>query len=237
MLKIAGFGVMVWLLAVSIAAADVRLTLQDGRVSIVAQNVTVRQILTEWARVGQTRIVNLDRVPGGPVSLEFTNAPEQQVLEVLLRSVSGYMLAPREVVAPNLSRFDRIIVMPASVAPRAVTALPPTVFQSPPQPGNDDDNQPTQGGPRLVPPRGPVFTTFPRPQVVDQPVDQAEEGVPETPVTLPPQLSTMPGVIPGSSSSPGGAPAGGSARPGEIIQPPPQQPGRQPGAPANPQGN
>lgn len=226
MLKTAGFGLVAWLLAVSIAAADVRLTLQDGRVSMVAQNVTVRQILTEWARIGQTRIVNLDRIPGGLVSLEFTNIPEQQVLEVLLRSVSGYMLAPREVPAPNLSRFDRIIVMPTSVAPRAVTALPPPVFQPPPQPDNSD-NEPTQGGPRLGPPRGPVFTTFPQPQLVDP-----SQAVSETPEALPPQLSTMPGVIPGSSSSPSGAPAGGSARPGEIIQPPPQ-PGRQPGAPPN----
>ena len=44
------------------AAADVTVTIADGHVSISAANATVRQILTEWARVGQTRIVNLDRV-------------------------------------------------------------------------------------------------------------------------------------------------------------------------------
>ena len=55
-----------WLFAVSTASADVRVTMQNGRVSIVAKDATVRQILMEWARVGQTKIVNVDRVPGGP---------------------------------------------------------------------------------------------------------------------------------------------------------------------------
>lgn len=236
MLKIAGFGAVAWLLTVSTAAADVRLTLQGGRVSIIARDATVRQILTEWARIGQTRIVNLDRIPGGPISLEFTNVHEQQVLEVLLRSVSGYLLAPREVPAENLSRFDRIIVMPTSVAPRVGVASPPPVFQPPPRLDSGDDNEPTQGGPRLGPPRGPVFTTFPQPQIVDP-----SQDAPEVPVALPQQPFTTPGVIPGLSSSPGGAPVAGSARPGEIIQPPPQQPRQEPGAqpnrPPNPPGN
>ena len=59
------------LCAVSTASADVQLTMQNGRVSIVAKDATVRQILTEWARVGQTKIVNVERVPGGPMTLEL----------------------------------------------------------------------------------------------------------------------------------------------------------------------
>ena len=63
------------------ASADVQLTMQDGRVSLVAKDATVRQILAEWARVGQTKIVNMERVPGGPMTLELTNVPEAQALE------------------------------------------------------------------------------------------------------------------------------------------------------------
>ena len=103
MIKIAGFGVVTWLVTVSVAAAEVHLTSKDGRVSIVAQDATVRQILTEWARIGQIKIVNIDCIQGGPASLEFTNVPEQQVMEVLLHSVSGYLLARHEIPAPNLS--------------------------------------------------------------------------------------------------------------------------------------
>ena len=47
------------------AFAELRLTIDNGRVSIVAKDATVRQILTEWARVSQTKIVNVERIPGG----------------------------------------------------------------------------------------------------------------------------------------------------------------------------
>src|SRR5437868_14344380 len=104
-------GVATWLLAVSTASADVQLSMRDGRVSLVAKDVTVRQILTEWARIGQTKIVNVERIPGGPVSLELSNVPEAQALEILLRSLSGYITAPRPVDAANLSRYHRIIIM------------------------------------------------------------------------------------------------------------------------------
>src|SRR2546428_12479451 len=89
--------------ASSTASADVQLTIQNGRVSLVAKDVTVRQILTEWAKVGQTKIVNLERIPGGPVTLQLTNMPEQQALDVLLRSVSGYLAAPRPAARANMS--------------------------------------------------------------------------------------------------------------------------------------
>ena len=67
-MKTALFGVAALLIAVSTASADVQVTMKDGRVSIVAKDATVRQILIEWARVGQTKIVNVERVPGGPVT-------------------------------------------------------------------------------------------------------------------------------------------------------------------------
>src|SRR5882762_10110447 len=53
------FGLATSLLAALPAFADVHLTMHDGRVSIVAKEATVRQILTEWARVGQTRPVGV----------------------------------------------------------------------------------------------------------------------------------------------------------------------------------
>src|SRR6267378_5516343 len=167
------FGLATSLLAALPAFADVHLTMQNGRVSIVAKDATVRQILTEWARVGQTKIVNVERIPGGPVTLELSNVPEAQALDVLLRALSGYITAMRPVEAANLSQFDRIIIMPtlASARPGPSSAPPPPVFQQTPQfnqqpvAGDDepDDQRPTPVAP--VPPnRGPVFNTFPQPQ-------------------------------------------------------------------------
>ena len=76
-------------------SAEVQLTMSAGRVTLSAKNATVGQILAEWAKVGQTKIVNAERVPGGPMTLELANVPEVQALEILLRSAGGYVLAPR----------------------------------------------------------------------------------------------------------------------------------------------
>src|SRR5262249_61677242 len=110
----AGLTVLAVFAAVSTAVADVRLTLNSGRVTVVAKDATVRQILAEWARVGQTKIVNAERIPGGPVTLELADVPEGEALQVLLRSVSGYVAAPRPETIANASQFDRIMVMPTS---------------------------------------------------------------------------------------------------------------------------
>src|SRR5262250_3627806 len=79
----------------STASADVQVTMHNGQVSIVAKDATLRQIMTEWARVGQTKVVNVERIPGGPLTLELRDIPEAQALDMLLRSVSCYMAAPR----------------------------------------------------------------------------------------------------------------------------------------------
>jgi hypothetical protein len=213
--------------------------MQNGHVSIVAKDATVRQILTEWARVGHTKIVNVERIPGGPITLELNNVAEAHALEVLLRAMSGYIAAPRPAdaaAAPNLSRFDRIIVMPtlASARPPASSGPPPPVFQATPQfnqpQPTDDDTDEEQPAPNVqVPPnRGPVFNTFPQqqPQVVNPQTGQ--------PVGMPPQQQPTeqpPGTYPGQPT----APYGGVAVPGMVAPAPPQQPGQvQPGMPVAP---
>src|SRR6478736_1475761 len=126
--------------------AAVTVTIANGNVSISAEDATVRQILTEWARVGQTRIVNVDRIAGPPVSIELNNVPEAQALDTLLRAVSGYLAAPRAVVVPNASAYDRIFILatstgtPARPGAAPGTASPtftPPPFVAPPQ---DDQN-------------------------------------------------------------------------------------------------
>ncbi len=231
-MKTATIGVVAWLFAVTTASAEVQLTMQNGRVSLVAKDATVRQILTEWARVGDTKIVNIERVPGGPVTLELTNVPEAQALDVVLRSLSGYIAAPRPVEASNLSRFDRIILMPTLAAARPPTqSSPAPVYQQqnpqfqPPQPADDDDDRPTPNVP--VPARGPVFNQFPQPQVGSP---QQPQPMPNMPGQLPniPNAVPMPNGNPAPATSPTAAPYGGVAVPGMVAPPPPTQ-GQAPG--------
>jgi hypothetical protein len=230
------FAAAACLLAASTASADVHLTIQNGRVSIVAKDATVRQILTEWARVGQTKIVNVERIPGGPMSIELNNVPESQALEVLLRAMSGYIAAPRAVDVANLSRFDRIIVMPtlAGAHTPVASTTPPPVFQQAPQfnqapPVVDDDDEQTPATNVAVPnpvSRGPVFNTFPQPQFVNPQTGQPVTGG----VGQPPNQPSTPPMPPSAFPT---APFGGVAIPGMVAPPPPQQPG-QPGAPGQP---
>jgi len=223
-----------WAAAPSVAMADVHVTMQNGRVSVVAKDATIRQILTEWARVGQTKIVNVERLPGGPITLELQNVPEATALEVLLRALSGYIAAPRAVEVANLSRYDRIIVMPtlASARPATASTPPPPVFQQPqPQfvpPPADDDVDDEQPAPNVqVPPgRGPVFNTFPQGTTVAPQPGQGFGG--QQPFMGQPQV--MPnGEVPPQPGFQPSAPYGGVAVPG-MVAPPPQQPG-QPGQP------
>jgi hypothetical protein len=232
------FAAAACLIAASTASADVHLTMQDGRVSIVAKDATVRQILTEWARVGQTKIVNVERIPGGPMSIELNNVPESQALEVLLRAMSGYIAAPRETDVANLSRFDRIIVMPTLAGARPPAgAAPPPVFQQSPQftqPVADDDDEPP--APNVLAPqgRGPVFNTFPQPQVVNpngpMVMPNGQPAVPQTPTAQP----SVPGgvSVPGMIVQPPQPPPGQGVIPGQV----PGQPVRRPLAPGGAEG-
>jgi hypothetical protein len=148
--------------------------IRGGLVSVDATNATLREILAEWARVGHTTIVNGEKVPSAPLTIQLVDVPEGRALDVLLRSVSGYVAAPRRTVDPSLSRFDRILVMPASSAPKftgAPAGAPaPAPFQPPrfaPQAagGEDDQNQQDQPAAVPTPPQQvrPVFNTFPQP--------------------------------------------------------------------------
>jgi hypothetical protein len=232
-MKVAALCAAAWLSAGSAAFAEVQLSIQNGRVTLVAHDVTVRQILAEWARIGQTTIVNLDRIPGGPVTLELNNVPEPQALDVLLRTLSGYMAAARPQTAANLSQYDRIVVMPTSAPPRppvSAAAPAPTFSQpqfaqpqfQPPQPADDDDDEKPAPNVPVPNPRGPVFNTFPaQPQVVN----------PQGPASASPFNPQQP-QAPGQQQPNGAptAPFGGVAVPGMVAQPPQQQgqPGQQP---------
>ena len=156
---------IVTLAALPAAGQSVKLSFHGGRVDLSAENASIRAILTEWSRVGGTRVVNADRIAGPPVTVEFKDAYEQQALESLLRGVSGYIVGPRLAPgAPTSSGFDRIVILATSNAPRPA-AVTPAVSRPPgPQPlrrlpgpveenQDADDNDPNAATPVNVGPR------------------------------------------------------------------------------------
>jgi hypothetical protein len=207
--------------AATAAAGDLRLSIANGRVTIVAQDVSIRQILDEWARVGQTKIVGAERLTGPAVTLELTDVPEGRALEAVLRSASGYIAKPRSGTV-GASSYDRILIMPASRAP-AMSAAAPT-FNNPrlqpqivmPNVVIDDDGEPNG----IMPPGAqPQPQQFP-----GQPPMQPGQSMPtlSRPGMLPPPAPTIPGnpyqtnpqqqpvVRPPGVPGPGGS--GGGAR-------------------------
>jgi hypothetical protein len=235
-------GVLAALAAASAASAEVHLTIQGGRVTLVAKDATVRQILAEWERVGRTKVINAERIAGGPLTLEMTNVPEQKALDMLLRSVSGVLLAPRAVAIDNLSAFERIIVMPPSAAPPPPATPPPAsgqgAFQPPRAADDDQEERPNPGGGPQN--RGPAFV-FPQPQVVNPQAPNppgALGGQTQQPTLVfppqgvtgaPPPISAYPGVSPSATpagvSVPGMVVPAPAAPPGQVVPAPAPMPG------------
>lgn len=213
MKKLYVLAVVAWLGvgATSVSAQGVNLEFQDGKVRLTAQNVTVSQILSEWSRRGRTTIVNGERVPGPAVTLELMDVPEQQALDIVLRSVSGYLVAARDTAIAGASTFDRIYILPTSSRP--TTAAPVQQPQQALQVQDDlNDDEPLPTGPR-----GPNSAPGARlPRDVNQPANPRPAVVVEDdggnePENRPPATSTP--------NNPFGV-APGTARPG-VISPGP----------------
>jgi hypothetical protein len=147
-------------LAVPSTAGQVKLELRGGLVTLDAKDATIREIFAEWARVGKTQVVNAETAPGGPLTLQFTDVPERQALEILLRSVAGFLAVARTSQLDSASMYDRIVVMP--VARPAVVAVsaggrPASQPQQPsrdriviPPPMAVDDDEDVQAAPMPV---------------------------------------------------------------------------------------
>ena len=182
------------------AAGELKLSMQNGRVTIVADNVPLRQILQEWARVGQTKIINADKMNGPNITLQLTDASEKDALDILLRSASGYIAAPRPVPVANAAYYDRVTIMATSRAP-AVTAsqMTPPTFQRPPPQTIDDNDE-------------PININMPPPQQPGNPVTGQFPGMPPQPAQMPGQMpvQTQPGAPVAPITSP---------RPGAVQQP------------------
>ena len=255
------FVVAVFFLACAGSAGAQNLTFEfrDGKVSLDATNVPVRTILSEWARLGGTRVVGGERVAGAPLTIHLESVPEAQALEIVLRNVAGYMAAPRSAASTGASQYDRILVLATSSAPAAAANTRSSATPQNPgrgRPPSDPDEQPP--APAEVADTGVNEPPFQFPQ--QNPFQAAQPGQPgpfgtpmmapgqQPPVIqfgqqpnqgvsinpAPPQQTPVlqfPGTqqTPGAVTQPGGFGVG-SPTPGMIVQP------QQPGQPVRPPG-
>jgi hypothetical protein len=244
-------------LAVPALAADLKLQIRNGRVTLEARDVSVREILAEWGRIGQTSIVNGEKVGGGPVTLTLTDIPERDALDILLRSVSGYMAAPRAADTAGGSIYDRIFVLAAArpapsgaAAPAATSGQPQQMFRGRPQsgPGSPPTFRPTIQPPDDTADDEPLTPGPMRPGMfLDQMPYQSGGGQPGpgamTPLMPGAMQMTPSGAVnqnlpsyPGaqSTSTPGaatpGLPPGTTSVPGMVAPGTPPKPIKPPGS-------
>lgn len=213
-------------LAAPAAAGELTVKIADGRATVVARDVPLRQVLDEWARVGNTKIVNGEKLLGGPVTIELIDVPEKDALDILLRSAAGYLTGPRRPGTVGASQYDRVMIL-ATSRPPAQAAMPaPAPFnravmrELPPQPPpDDDDGEPQDQGP--MPPPGMM-----------------EGEHPNAPTPYPPP-TPMPGMMPAGMQPPSGDPimVGPAVQPAQPMTAPRpgMLPAPQPGQP-NPYG-
>jgi hypothetical protein len=208
----------------AVAATPIQLSIHNGRVSLHASDATIAEILAEWARVGHTHIVNGEQVPGGRVTLELTNVPEREALDLLLRTAAGYIAAARTVASDDGSQFDRILILPTSAAPPAnglasSAAAPASIYRQP-SPASASRTFLPPGVQRAVGADG-------------QPIPDDQDDAPQPYVPLPPGFDEPNPPPPAAfapaapavpaKSTPTGVPVPGMIVPAAPTQPPPRE--------------
>ncbi|HEX4347659.1 MAG TPA: hypothetical protein VHZ73_08810 [Vicinamibacterales bacterium] len=193
-------------------AGDVRVSMHDGRVNLSARDATLKEILDAWSQAGRTSFTHLDGVTvADRITLELTGVKEEDALAVLLRPLSGYITVKRTPTMTSASEFDRVVLVPTSVANHdstVINAAPPAPFQPPP--GPPPQTVIVNGVSRIIGANGAL-------------VDDDQIDAPRPPQAPPQGFSRGDAVptAPGQARpAPAAPPAAGSSLPG-VVNPPP----------------
>lgn len=217
------------------AAAELELSFDAGRVTVVASDVPLAAILAAWEQAGHTRFVAADSLPARPVSVHMENVPEREALRVLLRTAGGYIAAPREAAQaagqPGRSAFAQVLIMP----PGRARARPAGAGSAPFEPpaGRSDLRFSTPGAP------GPDAEAEDLEGMEDAEFDGELDDLDlldllrrrYESVAAPVDDAAAPAFFPSPAPGASAAGAGTSLRPGVILQP--DDPPPQPRSPAN----
>jgi hypothetical protein len=196
------------------SARKLDISFNAGRVTILAENVTLAEILAEWSRKGGSRIVNAEQLRGTPVMLtEFKDQPEADVLRTLLREAPGYGAAMRPATPAGASTVQTVFIL-------AVRAITPTSSAASPMTSQVQQSPSPVAAPRMI---------------QGSPDDEIPPVRPLTPEMNPGNPST-PGNGPGPAGQPNSNPnlrvgPGGtvtSTVPGVVIPGPPATPATAP---------
>ena len=189
------------------SAQAVQLSIRDGRVTLKAEQASVREILAEWERLGQVKVVGVDRLAAGqPLTLTLTDLPERQALDIVLRTVPGFLAVDRATPVASASRYDRLVLLPRVTAPAVASAAPASAPARTPAPA------------QLAPAADPAATVGP--EAVDAAQQVADADAEEPPMPGAPVINPYPGANVGGPGGNAAALGGGTA---VGVQPPETQ--------------
>jgi len=132
------------------ATRRLELKFNNGKVSLIAQGVTMREIMAEWARQCGCVVQGSERLTGSvQMPVQYDDQPEAVVLESLLRSAGGYLLGPRAPGSRGASIYGSIAVFPVARGIAAPTySSPAAPIAAPLVSGGTPDDE--------IPPVSPV---------------------------------------------------------------------------------
>lgn len=149
-------------------ARHLELKFNSGKVTLIAQGVSVRDIMAEWARQCGCLVEGTDRLPAGStMPIEFDDQPEAVVLDSLLRGAGGYLLGPKAPDSRGASMYGSIAVFPVTKgidAPSYSSSTSPVAAPLVSAGSPDDEIPPvtpvaTPQTPAQTPPSTPAPTT------------------------------------------------------------------------------
>jgi len=183
---------------------QLELKFNNGLVTLKAQNVTVRDILTEWAKQCECQVIGAEKITNATltVPVQYVNQPEAVLMKSLLNpgtgpgAVSGgYVFVPRNPGETGASAYQSIRIAAVSHPTAVSNGFQPTSPVAAPLVTNDDELPPVTNIP-LQDPSKP------------QPPAQSPQVAP----IVPPSVMPTTGVNSGSAGRTGG--------PGQPTAPP-----------------
>ena len=112
MLASAATVIALTVVAIRPAGADgIQVHIEGGRVTLVATEAPLTEVLAAWSRAGGTRFVDAEVVAGETVTLHLVEVTEGAALRTLLRPAAGYVAAPRRAAGAGASLYDRVKIL------------------------------------------------------------------------------------------------------------------------------
>jgi len=179
-----------------LGADDIRIAIDRGRVTLVATDAPLADVLAVWSRAGGTRFVGAEALDRELVTLRLVDSPEAAAIQLLLRSAAGYVAAPhRDPASP--SRYGLVTILAPRRAPAAQSTR--TTNAAPESNGT---------APRTAPsvPAPPALVAM---EELQRLLDAADPGGADAGDRTPPELPVRTTPLPGL----GALPAAGAERP------------------------